>query len=161
VAIRDGQFRSDLYFRLRVVQIHLPPLRDRKGDIPLLIDHILSKITHEHKLSQRPVLTESAAEKLREHHWHGNVRQLENTIYNAFISTSPPHLIDEADLELQNDLSIPSKSFDEINRQLLIDTLRECNWDTAKTAAVLKVSRGSIYYKCKKLGIDIKQLSKS
>jgi two-component system response regulator AtoC len=160
-AIRAGQFRSDLYYRLRVVQILLPPLRDRKGDIPLLIDHVLSRITDEHKLSQRPVLTETAAEKLRDYHWPGNVRQLENTLYNAFIATSPPHLIDDKDFELQNHFSAPSKSFDEINRQLLIETLRECNWDTAQAASVLKVSRGSIYYKCKKLGIDIKQLSKS
>ncbi|HET6464251.1 MAG TPA: sigma 54-interacting transcriptional regulator [Nitrospiria bacterium] len=160
-AIRAGQFRSDLYFRLQSIQIQLPPLRDRKGDIPLLIDHVLSKISNEYKLSQRPVLTAKAIEKLREYHWPGNVRQLENTLLNAFISTSSPHFIDDKDLELQTDFEIPAKSFDGINRQLLIDTLKSCNWDTAKAAEVLKVSRGSIYYKCKKLGIDIKQLSKS
>jgi len=160
-AIRAGQFRSDLYYRLRVIQIHLPPLRDRKGDIPLLIDHVLSNISEEHKLSQRPVLTVKAAEKLQGYHWPGNVRQLENILYNAFISTSPPHLIDDKDLELQNNFAGPSKSFDEINRQFLIETLKDCNWDTAKAAAVLKVSRGSIYYKCKKLGINIKELSKA
>ncbi|HET6464278.1 MAG TPA: sigma 54-interacting transcriptional regulator [Nitrospiria bacterium] len=159
-AIRTGQFRSDLYFRLHVVQIELPPLRDRKGDIPLLIDHVLSKIEREHKLSQRPIPTPKAIEKLRTYHWPGNVRQLENTLYNAFITTSPPHLIDDKDLEIRADIDTPSKSFDEINRQLLIETLKGCNWDTAKAANVLKVSRGSIYYKCKKLGINIKQLSK-
>lgn len=160
-AIRTGQFRSDLYFRLQVVQIHLPPLRDRRGDIPLLIDHVLSKITKEHKLPQRPVLTAKATEKLRAYPWPGNIRQLENTLLNAFITTPPPHLIDDKDLELQVDFNISSKSFDDINRQLLIETLKDCNWDTAKAATVLKVSRGSIYYKCKKLGINIKQLSQS
>lgn len=160
-AIRTGQFRSDLYFRLRVVQIQLPPLRDRKGDIPLLIDHVLSKITKEHKLSQRPVLTAQAIEKLRAYHWPGNVRQLENTLYNAFITTTPPHMIDDKDLELQTDPILPPKSFDDINRQLMIETLKDCNWDTAKAATVLKVSRGSIYYKCKRLGIDIKKLARS
>jgi DNA-binding NtrC family response regulator len=160
-AIRTGQFRSDLYFRLQVVQIHLPPLRDRRRDIPLLIDHVLSKITKEHKLPQRPILTAKAIEKLRAYHWPGNVRQLENTLLNAFITTPPPHLIDDKDLELQVDFNTSSKSFDDINRQLLIETLKNCNWDTAKAATVLKVSRGSIYYKCKKLGINIKQLSQS
>lgn len=160
-AIRTGQFRSDLYFRLKVVQILLPPLRDRKGDIPLLIDHVLSKISKEYKLSQPPTLTAQAIEKLRANPWPGNVRQLENTLFNAFITTTPPHLINDKDLEIQNDFDAPSKSFDDINRQLLIETLKDCNWDTAKAATVLKVSRGSIYYKCKKLGIDIKQLSKS
>jgi transcriptional regulator with PAS, ATPase and Fis domain len=159
-AIRAGQFRSDLYYRLKAIQLLLPPLRDRKGDIPLLIDHVLSNITVEYNLSQRPVLTAKAVERLRDYHWPGNVRQLENTLLNAFISTSPPHLIDDKDLELQTDFDTPPKSFDDINRQLLIETLKDCNWDTAKAATVLKVSRGSIYYKCKKLGISIKQLSK-
>jgi len=161
LAIRAGQFRSDLYYRLQAIQIQLPPLRDRKGDIPMLVDHVLSKISDEHKLSQRPVLTAKAIEKLREYHWPGNVRQLENTLLNAFISTSSPHFMDEKDLELQTDFEPPPKSFDDINRQLLIETLKDCNWDTAKAAEVLKISRGSIYYKCKKLGVDIKQLSKS
>jgi DNA-binding NtrC family response regulator len=139
----------------------LPPLRDRKGDIPLLIEHVLLKISLEHKLSQRPVLTAKAIDKLREYQWPGNVRQLENTLLNAFISTPAPHLIDEKDLELQTDFDTPAKSFDAINKQLLIETLKNCNWDTAKAATALKVSRGSIYYKCKKLGINIKELSKA
>jgi transcriptional regulator with PAS, ATPase and Fis domain len=159
-AIRTGQFRSDLYYRLQAIQIQLPPLRDRKGDIPLLIDHVLSKIAKEHKLSQRPVLTAKAVERLRDYHWPGNIRQLENTLLNAFISTPAPHLIDEKDLELQSGIDTPANSFDAINRQLLIETLKDCGWDTAKAATVLKVSRGSIYYKCKKLGINIKELSK-
>jgi two-component system response regulator AtoC len=160
-AIRAGQFRSDLYFRLQAIQMVLPPLRDRKGDIPLLIEHVLLKISLEHKLSQRPVLTAKAIDKLREYQWPGNVRQLENTLLNAFISTPAPHLIDEKDLELQTDFDTPAKSFDAINKQLLIETLKNCNWDTAKAATALKVSRGSIYYKCKKLGINIKELSKA
>jgi DNA-binding NtrC family response regulator len=126
-----------------------------------LIQHVLLKITLEHKLSQRPVLTAKAIDKLREYHWPGNVRQLENTLLNAFISTSSPHFIDEKDLELQTEFEIPARSFDAINRQLLIETLKECNGDTAKAAEVLKVSRGSIYYKCKKLGINIKEVSNS
>jgi transcriptional regulator with PAS, ATPase and Fis domain len=161
-AIRAGQFRSDLYFRLRVVQIHLPPLRNRKEDIPALIDFMLSKISGEQKLPQRPGLTAQAMEKLQAYHWPGNIRQLENALFNAFINTPPPHLIDDRDIDLQTDLSNSgAKSFDDLNRQLLIATLKECNWDTARAAAALKVSRGSIYYKCKKLGIDIKKLAKS
>lgn len=160
-AIRAGQFRPDLYFRLQAIQVQLPPLRDRKGDIPLLIEHVLLKISDDYKLSQRPVLTAKAIDRLRDYQWPGNIRQLENTLLNAFISTPEPHFIDEKDLELQTEVETPVKSFDDINRQLLIETLKDCNWDTAKAATVLKVSRGSIYYKCKKLGIDIKQLSRS
>lgn len=161
-AIRAGQFRSDLYFRLRVVQIQLPLLRNRKGDIPALIDFILSKFSGEQKLPQPPVLTAQAMKKLQAYHWPGNVRQLENALFNAFINTPPPHLIDDKDIDLQTDLNNSgSKSFDQINRQLLIATLKECDWDTARAAAALKVSRGSIYYKCKKLGINIKKLAKS
>lgn len=161
-AIRAGQFRSDLYFRLRVVQIHLPPLRNRKEDIPALIDFMLSKISGEQKLTQRPVLTAQAMEKLQAYQWPGNIRQLENALFNAFINTPAPHLIDDKDIDLQTDLSNSgSKSFDDMNRQLLISTLKECNWDTSRAAAALKVSRGSIYYKCKRLGINIKKLARS
>jgi transcriptional regulator with PAS, ATPase and Fis domain len=161
-AIRAGQFRSDLYFRLRVVQIHLPPLRNRKGDIPAIIDFILSKISGEQKLPQQPVLTAKAIEKLQAYHWPGNIRQLENTLFNAFINTPPPHVIDDKDFELQTDLNNSGpKLFDDMNRQLLMATLKECNWDTARAAAALKVSRGSIYYKCKRLGINIKKLARS
>ena len=167
--IQAGEFRSDLYFRLRVVQIPLPPLRERKGDIPLLADHILSKIVEENNLPRKPILTSKALSKLQDYDWPGNVRQLENVLYNAFISAPPPHLIDEDFIDLQhNGLELEgqdhenpdSPTFNDVNKQFLLSILKDCNWDTAKAAKILKVSRGTIYYKSKKLGINIKELAK-
>lgn len=159
-AIQSNRFRSDLYFRLRVVQISLPSLCERSGDIPLLADHILSRIAAQHKPSKLPTLTSQAISTLKAYPWPGNVRQLENVLWNAFINTKPPHQIDVSDLELEAESPGSIRSFDEINRQLLLETLKGCQWNTAKAASILKVSRGTIYYKCKKLGIDIKQVSR-
>ena len=158
-AVRLNQFRSDLYFRLRVIQIILPTLRDRRGDIPLLIEHIFCRIQREHNLTQRPALKNAAAIKLRAYHWPGNVRQLENVLYHAFIHTPPPHVIDEGDLDLQFEDQPPATTFDDVNRQFLLNILRDCNWDTVKAAKALNVSRATVYYKSKKFGINIKQLS--
>jgi Nif-specific regulatory protein len=168
-AIQANEFRSDLYFRLRVVQVLLPPLRDRKGDIPLLADHILSRIAKENKLPRKPIITTKALSKLQAGDWPGNVRQLENVLYNGFISAPPPHLIDEEQIAIpQNGYEAGSldrnaqepPTFDDVNKQFLLTVLKDCNWDTAKAAKVLKVSRGTIYYKSKKLGINIKELAK-
>ena len=93
---RSGTFREDLYYRLNVVNIHMPPLRDRKDDIPILVDHFL----HKHRLSgaKAPRITEAAIEQLMEYDWPGNVRQLENTIERAVVLAQssvigPEHLL--------------------------------------------------------------------
>jgi DNA-binding NtrC family response regulator len=93
---RNGSFREDLYYRLNVVNIHMPPLRDRKDDIPLLVDHFL----HKHRFSgDKPSrIAEASMEQLMEHEWPGNVRQLENTIERAVVLAQggligPEHLL--------------------------------------------------------------------
>jgi len=159
-AVRRNQFRLDLYFRLRVIQINLPPLRARKKDLPLLIDHIISKAVDDLYLSQIPTLTERAFLKLQGYHWPGNIRQLENVLYEAIVRIRPPYLIDESNLDISFDLKSPSPTFHEINRQFLLATLQDCNWNTSKAAEKLRVSRGTIYYKSKKLGINIRELSR-
>jgi two-component system, NtrC family, response regulator AtoC len=93
---RNGTFREDLYYRLNVVNVHMPPMRDRKDDIPLLVDHFL----HKHRFSgDKPSrIAEAAMEQLMEHEWPGNVRQLENTIERAVVLAQggligPEHLL--------------------------------------------------------------------
>ncbi len=168
-AVRENRFRSDLYFRIRVVQIDLPPLRDRKEDIPLLIQHLFQKLSLEQHLPNPPTLTSLARSRLTMYHWPGNVRQLENVLYSAIVTTQPPYLIDEGNLDLQTGLYAPSGSdatvstarpagtgFDETARQTLLSVMERFGWNTAKAAEALKVSRGTIYYKLKKYKIKIK-----
>lgn len=168
-AVRENRFRSDLYFRIRVVQIDLPPLRDRKEDIPLLIHHLLRKLSVEQRLPHPPTITAGARDRLTTYHWPGNVRQLENVLYSAIVTTQPPHTIDEGHLDLQTGLYAVSgpdatvttgrpagTGFDETARQTLMAVMERFGWNTAKAAEAMKVSRGTIYYKLKKYKIKIK-----
>jgi transcriptional regulator with GAF, ATPase, and Fis domain len=182
-AVRENRFRSDLYFRIRVVQIDLPPLRERQEDLPLLIRHLIQKLAAEQRLPYPPTMTADARSRLMDYHWPGNVRQLENVLYSAIVTTQPPHLIDEGHLDLQTGLYAVAGSdatasiarlpapvrpagggtarpagtgFDETARQTLLSVMERFGWNTAKAAEALKVSRGTIYYKLKKFKIKIK-----
>lgn len=159
-AITSGEFRSDLYYRLRVVQIVLPTLKERIGDIPLLVNHILDRIQKENKLDNRPNLADSSLETLKRYSWPGNIRQLENVLYQAFISSTSPAVLDIKNQDLPATLETSPASFQDSDKSLLIKTLEDCRWNTSAAAEALKVSRGTIYYKCKKLGIDLKELSR-
>src|SRR6185437_15541111 len=82
--VASGGFREDLYFRLRIVEIHVPPLRERRGDIPLLVEHFVAKIAstlHE----PRAAITPAAMKQITEYDWPGNVRELENTLMRAMV----------------------------------------------------------------------------
>jgi transcriptional regulator with GAF, ATPase, and Fis domain len=83
--IRDGKFREDLYFRLAVFPIDIPPLRDRKGDIPLLVQHFAQKKSREIGLGNTPTLMPGSLERLMAYHWPGNIRELENAVERALI----------------------------------------------------------------------------
>lgn len=99
-AVQEGTFRLDLYFRLNVVPIELPPLRERRDDIPVLAQYFLAKFAAETD-SKSPTLTKSAADKLRAHNWPGNVRELANTIERAMVLTDDG-TIDIEDLALSS-----------------------------------------------------------
>ena len=166
-SVRDNSFRPDLYYRIKVVQIQLPPLRERAEDIPLLTGHILQKLSKELELPTDPVLTDEALNRLQTAKWPGNIRQLENVLYSALIRSKPPYIIDENLLLSDSstwtgtqDIKTDESPIDSITKQLLLKVLKESNWDTTKAAEVLKVSRGTIYYKMKKYGIDIQEISR-
>ncbi len=165
-AIQDDEFRADLYYRLRVGQIHIPPLRDRKEDIPHLIDHFLKKIGTELELAEGMTISHEAKEFLAEGSWPGNVRQLENTLYSAMLQARRTGIIDKMLLVKESEawLEKPESSeeetpLDSLNKQALMKVLADCHWDTAKAADFLKVSRGTIYYKMKKYGIEGPRMS--
>jgi transcriptional regulator with PAS, ATPase and Fis domain len=165
-AIREETFRADLYYRIKVVQVSLPPLRDRLEDIPLLAAHILERLTRELQLSSIPTVTPQAMNRLQTAQWPGNIRQMENVLYSAVIRSRPPYVIDEQTLLSDSPTWIgrqeaPKETpLDSITRQLLLQTLNQTRWDTAKAADILKVSRATVYYKLKKYGIDPREASK-
>lgn len=164
-AVEEGSFRADLYYRIKVVQILLPPLRERKEDIPLLAAHFIERLAEELNLPSKPLLTEEAVRRLQAADWPGNVRQLENAFYSALVRSRTPQLLDEALLsdaptwnsaaELEDEAPL-----DAISKDLLLKILKESRWDTAKAAETLKVSRGTVYYKLKKYGINLREAAR-
>ena len=126
-AIKEKRFREDLYFRLKVIPIYLPPLRERRGDIPLLISYFVDKINREMGIQISGVSPE-AQKLLEEHSWPGNVRELENTLIRAAVLSSGPILFPK-DFSLQNkaapsNLEVDQLSLEEIIRHKLEDYFR-------------------------------------
>src|ERR671910_587294 len=112
-SVREKRFREDLYFRLKVIPIYLPPLRERRGDIPLLIGYFIEKINREMSI-QISGLSPEAQKLLEEHSWPGNVRELENTLIRAAVLSSGPILFPK-DFNLQNKQSATTPEIDQLS----------------------------------------------
>ncbi len=155
-AIREKKFREDLFYRLNVVSLELPPLRERKEDIPLLAQYLLKKYKRLNKCVEG--ISEEALDCLVSYPWPGNIRELENSIERAVILAKKP-LIKEEDLSLpsrdiasldKTSFSIGSKSLRKVERNLLANVLEEANWNLSKAAQILEISRTTLYSKIKK-----------
>ncbi len=153
--VREEEFREDLYYRLRVVQIPMPPLRDRREDIPLLIDHFVNLYNQRFKRSISG-LNESALAQMTRYDWPGNIRELQHAIEHAFVLCRqevvdichlPPEL-NELQPSAQGQDSEPD---DELVR--LTAALDKTGWNKSRAARVLGVSRRTIYRKMEELGI--------
>ena len=156
--VRTGTFRSDLYYRLNVLPIHIPSLRARKEDIPHLVDHFITK--YNKKLGRNVKgLGKEASNKIMEYPWYGNVRELENTIERSMIMTDTD-IIEDIDLpDVQNKRSLPidtwveELSLDEakgrIEKAYIDDALEKTNGNRTKAAELLGISRRNLLYKLK------------
>lgn len=158
-AVRTGGFRQDLYFRLNVVQIKLPPLRDRKSDIPLLVNSFLEKFSD----LQRPIRTisEDAMRRLMAYDWPGNVRELENAVERAVALGSGPilHIGDLPSNLQQNSNEKPLESnelttIEEMERRFILRALRETNGDKLAAARLLGIGKTTLYRKLKQYGTE-------
>jgi len=153
-AIRGGTFRQDLYFRLNVVQIKLPPLRERKSDIPLLVNSFLEKFCEVHK--QAHTISDDALRRLMAFDWPGNVRELENTIERGLALGSGP-VVQFADLptNLQNDARerVPDEGevvpLEVMERRAINRAMRETNGDKLAAARLLGIGKTTLYRKLK------------
>jgi DNA-binding NtrC family response regulator len=159
-AIRSGTFRQDLYFRLNVVQIKLPPLRDRKSDIPILVTAFLEKFSD----PQGPVRTisEDAMRRLIAYDWPGNVRELENAIERAVALGSGPilHVGDlPSNLQYPTTERAPDKDeilpLEELERRAILRTLRETGGDKLSAARMLGIGKTTLYRKLKQYHLGL------
>lgn len=158
--VSRGNFREDLYYRLNVVNIELPPLRDRKEDISLLAGHFLRKFAMENQKDINRFENE-AMDVLLKYDWPGNVRELENTIERAVI-LSKDNLIKKTDLLLEGIGATDNKkcldSITEIEKKHIRNVLEECGGNCSKAAAILGISRMTLYNKLKIYGIKIRNI---
>ena len=157
-AIEDGSFRSDLYYRLNVVTIQLPPLRERKDDVPLLAAHFINKYNVEfNKKFDR--VNRKAMDFLMDYHWPGNVRELENVIERAIVIAQGPEVkIDH--LPFCNVEAIPTEdpqSLQEVERLHIEKMLQRNDWNIAKTARLLNIDRSTLHKKIKKFDLERQQ----
>src|SRR5712664_3894720 len=158
-AIRTGAFRQDLYFRLNVVQLKLPPLRDRKSDIPILVTAFLEKFSD----PQAPVRTisEEAMRRLIAYDWPGNVRELENAVERAVALGSGPilHVADlPSSLQYPTSERAPDKDeilpLEELERRAILRTLRETGGDKLSAARMLGIGKTTLYRKLKQYHVE-------
>ncbi|BBM82963.1 sigma-54-dependent transcriptional regulator [Candidatus Uabimicrobium amorphum] len=158
----EGTFRQDLYYRLNVVPIHLPPLRERLSDIPLIANFFLDRFVKKYKLPAK-TLEESAIKSLQSYSWPGNIRELRNLIERAVILAKSSS-ITKKDINLytndtsSNDSMFNSETFEDFKKvsekAFLSQKLEETNWNVKKTAEILKMQRSNLYKKMEKYNLN-------
>ena len=153
--MKKGTFREDLYYRLNVIPIFVPPLRERKDDIPLLASHFLQKFTHEKKKEVASISPE-VMETLLAHSWPGNVRELENTLEHAIIIAKKDKILPKDLPQYLLQKPLPAQqlvSLQDYERSLILRTLKETNWNKHQTSKRLKINRSTLYGKMKRYGL--------
>lgn len=153
-AVERGTFREDLFYRLRVFDICLPPLRERTSDIPLLADHFLSEFAG--TAGQRSTrLSDEARDLLMAHTWPGNIRELRNVLESAAI-LSDDGVIEPRDLTLDIDMPTTPRPHDlpTLERQKIEDVLRRTDWNKSKAARLLGLTRTQLYVRLRRHGIE-------
>jgi two-component system nitrogen regulation response regulator GlnG len=182
-AVAAGEFREDLFYRLNVVRVRMPSLRDRREDIPLLIEHLLKRVSREQGLARRSIST-SALRMLEKYHWPGNVRELENVVRRAFVVAKGPVVL-PADLPLEvsgeasgtgadtgmsardaGDAAAMARSLFQwarkdpknkviptIERELVIQALKETEGNQMQAARLLGITRATLRKRIQKFGI--------
>jgi DNA-binding NtrC family response regulator len=158
-AVQEGRFRDDLYYRLNVINIHIPPLRERREDIPLLVRHFIEQLSLElHK--DVTDITEGALRILMDQDWPGNVRELENAVERAMV-TCKRHVLTEEDFAFlerersaQADWNVPSHlPLAEVEKQVIAAVLHRTGGNVKESASILGIDRSTLYDRIKRYGI--------
>ena len=168
VLVREGKFREDLFYRLNVITVDLPPLRSRAVDIPLLVNHFLARFSTENNKPPRQISPE-ALRPLMDYGWPGNVRELENVIERAVVLSNSPVI----GIELLPDQIVgrgsqgkmfehkPDASLfeivDDCQRRLITDMLEKCNWNQTEAADRFHIPLSTLNQKIKRLNIEVRK----
>ncbi|MFS8070788.1 MAG: sigma-54 interaction domain-containing protein, partial [Byssovorax sp.] len=164
--VESGTFREDLFYRLHVIEVRVPPLRERLEDVPILIDHFLGIFAARYSRDRRSV-SRAALKRLMAFSWPGNVRQLENVLLNAWVLSDRPELeIEDFEIptgriarppESAPEPHQPSTSLDAHKageRERILGALQECNWNRVKAAQIIGLPRRTFYRRLKEYGIQ-------
>ena len=168
LAVREGRFREDLFYRLNVISIDLPPLRSRREDIPLLVNRFLDQYSRENELEVRRI-TQDAMRALVDYDWPGNVRELENVVErcvvlstNALIDSGllPPQISGrslQAALIEDNPHASLFDIMEVIERRIILEKLERCNWNQTEAAEQFRIPLSTLNQKIKRLNIEIRK----
>lgn len=162
--VAQGTFREDLFYRINVLNVKVPPLRERRDDIPLLAERFMKKNARKLKRKEK-TLSPKAMEMLMNYYWPGNVRQLENEIEKVFILSGSDEIITEDMLssEIRQDAIITSdlqtkgnmkEAVESLEKRMILDGLKKHNWNKSKLAKELGISRASLIMKVSKFGFE-------
>ena len=168
LAVQEGRFREDLFYRLNVISLELPPLRSRKEDIPLLANHYLQFYAEENGFPP-PVLAPEALHLMMDYEWPGNVRELENAMERGVVLSNGPTLTADllpaqlrgntfstALLEQRPDASL-FDVMEDIERRIISDRLERCNWNQTEASEFFRVPLSTLNQKIKRLNISLKK----
>ncbi len=158
--VAEGRFREDLFYRLNIIELHLPPLRERREDIPLLVRHFVKRTAREQQQHEKPI-EPAAMTALLNYAWPGNVRELQNAIERAFtlsgervdLDSLPPRIRDsaaKAGADAMRDPDGLRPTLAEIERRYILDTLASVNQDKTRAANILGIDLSTLYRKLKR-----------
>jgi DNA-binding NtrC family response regulator len=179
--VEEGRFREDLYYRLNVINLALPPLRERKEDIPALVDHFFTKYCRENEKlldennRSRLFFEPDAMQILMDHTWPGNVRELENVVERAVVLAAQPpvsadvlpeHLLEARGLRIRRDasgkLASDASLFEivaDFERRKIIEQLETSDWSQTAAAEALRIPLSTLNQKIKRLNIEVRKRS--
>jgi DNA-binding NtrC family response regulator len=168
ILVREGKFREDLFYRLNVITVDLPPLRGRAVDVPLLVNHFLTKFSTENEKPLRQISPE-ALRPLMDYGWPGNVRELENVIERAVVLSNsavvgidllPDHIVGRGSpgqmFEHRPDASL-FEIVEDLERRLIVDMLEKCNWNQTEAADRFHIPLSTLNQKIKRLSIEVRK----
>ncbi len=161
--VERGTFNEEMYYRLSIINIYIPSLRQRKEDIPFWVEYFMERLASENKGRTKEV-TPEAMQFLMDYSWPGNVKELENTVQYAYLTTQDDFIDQDALFpRLRNEVAREEKegvvSFEENEKRFLLRILREENWNKLQVARRLKISRSTLYSKLKRYNLLTKPSS--
>ncbi|MBN1424376.1 sigma-54-dependent Fis family transcriptional regulator [Candidatus Fermentibacteria bacterium] len=167
--VKQGRFRADLYYRINVIPVHIPALRSRKDDIPILVAHLIQKHVRSSGLEMKAFSSE-AMDKLRSYEWPGNVRELENVVQRCLMLADGP-VIGAADIPLAADHQgesmgresqrspdgVEDLTLEELEKRHILQVLERTGWHRKKTASILGIDPSTLYRKLDRFGISAEE----